>query len=93
MLNPILNIGAILLLILGVVSMLTPIPGGVLFIAGGLTALICTSPRLRLCIKYFRTKVNWINKVFFFFERKVGSRIAIIGNALKMTRPSSEEIV
>ncbi len=89
MLNLVLTILASLLLLLGFVSILTPIPGGTFMIAGGLTTLICSSPRARFCIKYMRTKLNWFNKTIFWIETKVGSRIKIIGNALKQTRPEA----
>ncbi len=67
--------------------MVTPIPGGTLFIAGGLTALICSSPTARFCLQWTRTRVGWLNKVLFWLEDKVGTRIEVIGNALKQTHP------
>jgi len=68
--------------------MVTPIPGGTLLIAGGLTALICTSPTARYCLMWIRSRVNWFNKLMFWLEAKVGSRIKTMGVALGKTRPS-----
>jgi hypothetical protein len=87
MLNLILSVFASLLLLVGLISMVTPVPGGTFMIAGGLTTLICSSPRARFCIKYMRTRLSWFNKMVGWIESKVGSRIKIIGKALKQTRP------
>jgi hypothetical protein len=92
MLNLILSIFASLALLLGLVSMVTPFPGATIMIAGGLTTLICTSPRARFCIRYMRTRLNWFNKTIFWLQTKVGTKISNIGNALKQTQPNEEEI-
>lgn len=71
--------------------MVTPIPGGVIMISGGVTLLICNSPKTRDCIRYIRTRVGWFNKFFFLLENKVGVRIKVIGHALLLTRPQEKE--
>ena len=81
------SIVSLFFLILGIVSMVTPIPGGVIFIAGGLTGLICSSVRARFCVKWIRMRFAWFNKAIFWLEEKVGPRVKIIGNALEKTRP------
>lgn len=73
--------------IIGMISMLTPIPGGTLMIAGGLTALICTSPSARYCLMWIRHKANWINRLFYWLERKIGGKVKIISTALAKTHP------
>jgi hypothetical protein len=84
LLMSILASGAILL---GMVSMVTPIPGGVIFIAGGLTVLICYNSTARICLRWIRTRAGWVNKAVFWLENKVGKRVSVIGAALKQTRP------
>lgn len=81
---------ALIVLVIGLLSMLTPIPGGTLMIAGSLTSLTCTSPRARSIIHYFRKKYRFINKGFYFLEEKIGTKITIIGDALILTRPEVE---
>lgn len=87
MINFIISIVASLVFLFGLVSMVTPIPGGTFLIAGSLTALICSSPLARRCLQVMRTKINWFNKSVFWIEAKVGNRIGIVGRALKQTRP------
>ncbi len=79
------------MLLLGVVSLLTPVPGGTVMIAGGLTTLICTSPKAQFCIQYMRSRLSWFNRVVFWIESKVGKRVQIMGDALKKTRPEGSE--
>ena len=71
--------------------MVTPIPGGTFLIAGGLTTLICTSPRARLCLRFFRSRFGFLDKLFVWLENKVGTRVAVVGNALRKTRPDNDE--
>lgn len=87
MINFIISIIASLVLLFGLVSIVTPIPGGTFLIAGSLTALICSSPLARRCIQVMRTKMNWLNKGILWVEAKVGDRIGIVGRALRQTRP------
>jgi len=82
---------ASIVLIIAMISMLTPIPGGTLMIALSLTSLTCTSPRARSFIRYVRERVVFINKMFFVLEEKVGTRITVIGDALKQTQSGCEE--
>jgi len=78
---------AMISILFGMISMVTPIPGGTILIAGGLTALICSSPSARFCLMWVRSRVNWFNKLIYWLEEKVGSRIKIIGVALGKTHP------
>jgi len=80
-----------ILLLAGIVSLLTPIPGGVFLIAGSLTALICTSPIARFCLRSARTRVGLVDKIFLWLEKKVGQRIEFVGDALRRTRPGNTE--
>lgn len=81
---------AMLSILFGLVSMLTPIPGGTILIAGGLTTLICSSPSARYCLMWIRARVSWFNKLIFWLEEKVGVRIKIIGTALGKTHPPDD---
>jgi hypothetical protein len=87
MINFIISIVASVVLLFGLVSMVTPIPGGTFLIAGSLTALICSSPFARRCLQVLRTKLNWLNKGILWIEEKAGDRIGVVGRALRQTRP------
>ena len=87
MINFFISIVASVVLLFGLVSMVTPIPGGTVLIAGSLTALICSSPFARRCLQVMRTKLNWLNKGVLWVEAKMGERIGIVGRALAQTRP------
>jgi hypothetical protein len=91
MVNFIISIVASVVLLFGLVSMVTPIPGGTFLIAGSLTALICSSPFARRCLQVMRTKMNWLNKGILWVEAKVGDRIGIVGRALRQTRPLANQ--
>ena len=89
--NKLLKLSAYLLLILGMISMMSPIPGGIFLLAGALTLLICSDPIAQHCLKWVRTRVNWFNKTIHWLEDKVGVKIKVMGDALKLTRPSEDE--
>jgi len=76
-------VGAILLT-LGLVSMLTPIPGGVLVIALGAGMIICASPTATNFIKAYRAKNRRFNQILTWLENKIGERLS---RPLRMTRP------
>lgn len=88
--NIVISLLSIVSITLGFVSMVTPIPGGTILIAGGLTALICSSPSARYCLMWIRTRVDWFNKVIFWLENKVGTRVKVVGGALAKTRPHED---
>jgi len=71
--------------------MFLPIPGGIVIVAGALTMLICTDAYARFCLKWMRTRLNWLNKTVFWMENKVGVRIKVMGDALKLTHPIEDE--
>jgi hypothetical protein len=88
--NLIITILAIPVFLMGLVSMVTPVPGGTVMIAFSLTALICTSPRARRCLQIFRTRFNVLNKSILWVENKIEDRITIVGDALRQTRPHAD---
>ena len=79
-------VGAILLT-LGLVSMLTPIPGGVLVIALGAGMIICASPTATNFIKAYRAKNRRFNQLLTWLENKIGERLS---GPLRMTRPDKK---
>ncbi len=89
--NLIVTILSSVVLVIGLISMVTPLPGGTLMIAFSLTALICSSPRARVCLRAMRTRVSLLNKAFMWLEGKVGDRIGVVGAALGMTNPLTEQ--
>jgi len=91
MINTIVAIFSSVILLIGIISMVTPIPGGTIMIAGSLTALICSSARARRCLQFMRTRMIWFDKVVAWIEKTVGNRIEIIGTALRQTRPDYKE--
>ncbi|NQU47270.1 MAG: hypothetical protein HQ519_01380 [Planctomycetes bacterium] len=74
-----------LLLILGAISMVTPIPGSTFFLASGMTLLICASPWFRACLSWSRRRAKLFNKMMTWLENHTGKKI---GGVLKTTRPS-----
>lgn len=84
---------AVILILFGLVSMVTPIPGGAILISGGLTMLICVSPSAQYCIMWLRAKVNWINRLLFWLEKNIGPRIKVVGVALGKTQPPEDRVI
>ena len=78
-----MGVGALMLL-LGTISMVTPIPGGTFLLAAGSVLLICASPWFRRCLQYARTRVALFDRMMRWVEKKMGERI---GGILKLTRP------
>ncbi len=76
-----------LLVLLGAISMVTPIPGATFMLALGSVLLICSSPRFRVWLQSCRAKSPRFDKLLLFMERKAGARL---GGILKLTRPGYE---
>jgi len=85
----ILSIFAIILLVLGLISMFSPIPGGTLFIAAGCALLICTNERAAHYIQKVRTNKTWVNKIMTWLEDKMGERLSA---PMRRTRPNANEL-
>lgn len=84
----ILFLVAIILLVLGVISWLTPIPGGTIALATGLALLICTSERTARFIAGCRTRFPRFNAVICFIENKVPAKLS---EPLMRTRPNADD--
>ena len=92
MLNAILSVVALILLILGILSLVSPIPGGLLVISFSVTTLICVNAKAQACVLYLRSKYGFINKIFTFLQNKIGSRIHFVGDALSRTEPKEKSV-
>ena len=81
----ILVTGSILLL-LGLVSMVTPIPGGTLLITVGVGMVICSSTTAARYIQVCRIKFDRFNRGMSWLENKMGDRLSA---PLRRTRPDA----
>ena len=87
MINLLISILAFIVLLIGIVSMMTPFPGGILLVAGSISVLICSNSKVQQCIRHARTKYHRFNRFMFWLENKVGIKIKFIGTALQKTHP------
>jgi len=76
----------VLLLALGLISLISPIPGSTFFTAAGLTLLICASPWFREGVRQCRARLTFVDKLLTWIENHAGKRI---GGVLASTRPGS----
>ena len=76
---------AVVLLLVGLVSMFTPMPGGTLLIAGGCALLICTSEKAAHKIQATRSDKKWVNGPMTWIENKLGARLS---GPMRRTRPT-----
>lgn len=90
MINILISVVAFIALLIGIISMVTPIPGGTLLIAGSVSVLICSNSKVQQFVRYMRSKSRRFNKVIFWLENKVGVKIKFIGTALRKTRPLTD---
>ena len=81
----ILTTGTVLL-VLGLISMVTPIPGGTLLITVGVGMVICSSDTATRYIRNCRTKYARLDKSMSWLENKMGERLSA---PLKRTRPDA----
>ena len=77
-----------LFLVLGALSMLTPIPGGFIPLGIGIAMLVCTSPIFQRWLMRRRQNNAWLNNSMSWLETHLGARL---NDALRRTRPEKEE--
>ena len=82
-----IKIAAFVLFVLGIISLVSPIPGAFIFLACSLTLTISVSTYAQFCVQWVRSRVPLINKFMFWLERKTGERIKMIGETLPKTHP------
>ena len=92
MINFFVSFFSLVVLVIGIVSMVTPIPGGTFMIALSVSTLICSNARAQRVMQMLRTRYNYFNKIILWLEIKVGVRIKFIGIALEKTRPLTETL-
>lgn len=80
-----LIVGAMLLL-LGLISMVTPIPGGTLLITFGAGMIICSSATAANYVRVCRVKFSRFNKGMTWLEDKMGEKLSA---PLRRTRPEA----
>lgn len=83
----ILIFGSILLFV-GLISMVTPIPGGTLAIAVGGGMVICTSEAAARYVRSRRARFQRFNKAMTWIENRMGERLSA---PLRSTRPDSSQ--
>ncbi len=76
------------LLVLGAISMLTPIPGGFILLGLGTAMLICTSTAFSNWLMRRRERSKWLNGSMSWMETHLGARVSA---ALSRTRPTKDE--
>lgn len=84
LMKPLMIIGGTILLFVGTLSMLTPIPGGTLAIVVGAGLIICASTRAANFVKKYRTKFGRFNRIVTWLENKMGEKLS---QPLRRTRP------
>lgn len=80
----IITVLASLIILIGFVSMFTPMPGGTLLIVAGCTLLICSSERAANKVRSLRETIPIFNKGLTWVEDKMGARIS---GPMRATRP------
>ena len=84
------KIAAAFLFVLGLVSLVSPIPGAFIFLACSLTLTISVSSYAQFCVQWVRSRISWINKFLYWLEKKTGERIKMIGETLPKTHPTED---
>ena len=79
-----------LLIAIGIVFLLSPIPVGIFFIAAGLSVLIYTSDKVTAKICAFRQRHQALNRQLHWVEEKLGDRVKFVSVAMGRTRPAPE---
>ncbi len=75
-------------LLIGMLSMATPIPGGTVLVAVCISILIFTSSLARTAVLGLRANVSWIDKALLWVANAVGHRFRFIRIGLHRTNPS-----
>ncbi|WP_017445146.1 hypothetical protein [Gayadomonas joobiniege] len=82
-----LEILAWFITLLGLLTLVTPLPGTVILLATGLSLLIYASPKMRLCIQWARSRLPWVHRSFNWLQNKIGNKIKVLGETLAKTQP------
>ena len=82
--------GGVILTLLGVITLFTPIPIGIILIACGLSLVICFSARAKEALRKLRTNNRRIHDYLLLLEEKVEVRLRKLHVELIKTRPHSD---
>ena len=88
MLNLIVTAVSLIVLALGIVALISPIPIGVVMITISLSSLVCVNPRARRMVKRLRSKHRQLNARIYWLETRLNGRFNFVKEALRDTRPS-----
>ena len=77
---------AFLLILLGLVSMFSPLPGATILIAAGCALLICTNKRAANMVRACRSRFSFLNRGMIWIEDKMGEKLS---GPMRSTRPES----
>ena len=81
-----LILGSVILLV-GVVHFISPIPGGTFVIALGASMILCNSKTAARYLKKYRSGSERLNRAIIWLETKIGDRF---NGPLKVTRPDTD---
>lgn len=91
MIRLIVSVFAVLLLAIGVVALISPIPIGVILIAISLSILVCVSDTARQILKKVRTRYHKINLHLHKLEARLEKRYSYIVSVFVQTRPTENK--
>jgi hypothetical protein len=77
----------ILLVLLGTIALLSPVPVGILIIALGCCLLVAVEPHARRIVKDLRSRNHALDRRVHWLETKIESRFETLHRALLETRP------
>ncbi len=87
------SILAVLGILLGLASMVTPIPGGTLLIIACFCILTLNSEFMQGKVLSARTRFGWLDRLLLAFEGRAGERSRIIRVGLRKTDPSRKDLL
>ena len=87
MVNILISVVASVVLLLGLVALISPLPIGVFMIGGSVAVLIMVNPSARALLKRLRGTFIWLNHHFIWLERKLERKFPRIAEAFHLTRP------
>lgn len=91
MIRLIISIIAVLVLLVGIVLVVSPIPIGAILIAVSLSALIYVNTSVQNAIKKLRKNYQPFNEKIYWLENKIGDKVKFISQSLIKTRPEYSE--
>lgn len=78
----------ILLMLIGMLAFISPLPFGIVIMALGLSVLVCVEPHARRLLQRLRTRSESLNRHLHWCENKLEDRLTVLHTALLETRPA-----